>query len=96
MPKALKINLLCILIAEKPAGYIERQPVYYDKFVVALDLKPTRLCRCKLYDTPHREETIVLNNMTQWSPNNWGLPRRMCAADSPYQPLITNKTHTHL
>ena len=63
MLKAPVHSPCCILILETPTGYIERQPVYYDEFLDAFGLKPTRFCRYKLYETSHRKDTIVLNNM---------------------------------
>jgi hypothetical protein len=95
MLKALRCNPQCILIIETPAGFIEHQPVYYDKFLRAFELTDTRVCRCKLYKTPHRKETIILNNMTCWPPNGWDQSRRMCFAASPCDPLIRNKTGRH-
>ena len=63
MLKALEHNPCCIIILESPAGYIERHPANDNKLVDAFGLKQTRFCRCKLYNMPHRKETIVLSNM---------------------------------
>lgn len=95
MLKALYANPLCILIIETPAGYIENQPVFYDKFLKAFSLQATRVCRCKLYETPHRKETIVLNNMACWPPNRMSVSSRMCSVSSPCQPLLDRKTNKH-
>ena len=95
MLKALRCNPQCILIIETPAGFLENQPVYYDKFLGAFELTDTRVCRCKLYNTPYRKETIILNNMTHWPPNGWHQSRRICTASSPCVPLAQNKTRRH-
>ena len=95
MLKALQCNPQCILIIETPAGFLENQPVYYDKFLRAFELADTRFCRCRLYNTPHRKETIILNNMACWPPSCWGLSRRMCSSSSKCQPLLGNKTRQH-
>ena len=65
-----------------PPASSKNQPVYYDKFLRAFELADTRFCRCKRYNAPHRKETVILNNMTCWSPNGWGLSRRMCSSSS--------------
>ena len=62
--KALVCNPCCILILETPAGFIETLSVYNDKFVLSFELKATRFYRCKLYNTSHSKETIILNNIT--------------------------------
>ena len=95
MFKASRCNPRCILIIETPAGFLENQPVYYDKFLLALELKDTRFCRCKLYNTPRHKETIVIHNMACWPPNDWDPSRRMCSTSSPCQPLLDNKTRKH-
>ena len=95
MLDALRCNPQCTPIVETPAGFLESQPVYYDKFLRAFGLADMRFCRCKLYNTPHRKETIIPNNVTCWPPNGWGLSRRMCSSSSSCQPLVGNKTREH-
>ena len=54
-----------------------------------------RFCRCKLNNTPHRKETIVINDMTCCPPNEWGPSLRMCSTSYLRQPPIVNNTRKH-
>jgi hypothetical protein len=76
--KGLEYNKLMLVVFETPANFLQQQPVYYDKLVHALGLKEARFCRCRLYDTPIRKETIILNNLAMWPVNRMSYEERMC------------------
>ena len=76
--KGLEYNKLMLVVFETPANFLQQQPVYYDKLRHALGLKETRFCRCRLYDTSIRKDTIILNNLSMWRVNRMPYEERMC------------------
>ena len=95
MLKSLLSNPCYVLFLKIPAGFIKRQPAYCDKFVGAFELKATRVCRYKLYNTPNRNVTSTLKNRMYWPPDTWHLSLLMCSNSSPCQPLLDNGTQKH-
>ena len=61
--KGFEYNKLMLVVFE-PANFLQQQPVYYDKPVYAPGLEEARFCRCRLYNTSIRKETIILNNLS--------------------------------
>ena len=70
--------MLMLVVIETPANFLQQQPVYYDKLVYALGLKEARFCRCRLYDTPIRRVTIILNNLSMWRVNRMSYQELVC------------------
>jgi hypothetical protein len=78
--KGLEYNKLMLVVFETPANFLQQQPVYYDKLRHALGLKEARFCRCRLYGTPIRKDTIILNNLAMWRVNRLSYEERMCTS----------------
>ena len=91
--KGLEYNKLMLVVFETPANFLQQQPVYYDKLVHALGLKEARFCRCRLYDTLIRKETIILNNLSMWPVNRMSYQERMCTQLHPCTRVGDKRKH---
>ena len=76
--KGSEYNKLMLVVFETSANFLLQQPVYYDKLVYAPGLKGVRFCRCRLYGTSIRKETIILNNPSMWRVNRMSYQELIC------------------
>ena len=76
--KGLEYNKLMLAVFETPATLLQQQPFYYDKFVHTPGLKEVPFCRCRLYETPVRKETIILTSVYMWRANRMTYEELIC------------------